>query len=62
MTTIQKENGKKGVRIEDTVYDTELAITRNGWHWTGQVVTIELLRMVRDAINEYLEQKGIDPA
>lgn len=58
MTTILKENGKKKVKIEDTDYGVELTIMRNGCHWSGQEVNIELLEMTRDAINEYLEKKG----
>jgi len=56
MTTILNLNGKKGVKIEDDKYGTELLTSRNGWQWTGQVVNVELLEMIRDAINEYLEQ------
>lgn len=57
MIEILKRNGKMGVKIENTDYGIELSTMRNGSHWSGGPVDVKLLEMIRDAINEYLEQK-----
>ena len=58
MQTILKENGNKKVEVTDTKYRTELRTTRNGRSWSVCHVDVEQLKMIRSAINEYLEQVG----
>lgn len=55
MTSVEKRNGKKGVRIAaDKFGMTEMLTTRNGFQWNGFEADRELLEMVRDSINEWL--------
>ena len=57
MIDILKENGDKKVRIETNKYGTEMHLMTNGNQWVGFNVDTELLKMVKDAINEYLALK-----
>lgn len=55
MTSVEKRNGKKGVRIAaDKFGMTEMLTTRNGFQWNGFEADRELLEMIRDSINEWL--------
>ena len=51
---ILKEDGQKKVKITDDGYGIELCIMRNGFQWTAQEVDENMLRMLREAVNEYL--------
>jgi len=57
---ILKEKGKKKVRIEDTQDGVDFLIMRNGYQWSGIETDKELLILIRDAINEYLEKMKDD--
>ena len=51
-----KESGRKKVKIADDGYGLEFYTMRNGYQWSGFGVDIELLVMMRDAIDEYFNQ------
>lgn len=54
-----KSDGNKKVKITNDGFGLELYTMRNGWQWTGQGVDSKLLHLMRDAINEYFENKDI---
>jgi hypothetical protein len=47
------EKGKKKVNIVDEGYGVNFTAMINGWQWTGFEADDELLKMMRDAIDEY---------
>lgn len=51
---ILKEDGKKKVKITNDWNELELSIMRNGFQWASCCVDEDVLRMIRDAINDYL--------
>lgn len=51
-----KEDGQMKVKIADYGFGLELNTMRNGFQWSGQQVNEKMLRMIRDAINEYFEK------
>lgn len=53
-THVLKESGKKKVCINNDEYGFEFSTMRNGHQWSGFTVDDELLRLMQDAINEYL--------
>lgn len=54
---ILKENGKFKAKITQDKYGIELHTMRNGWQWTGQTMTVEMLKLARAAIDEFLGDK-----
>ncbi len=54
-TLVLKEKGKKKVKIVDDGYGLGLNITRNGSLWTEICFDHELIAMMKEAIDEYLE-------
>jgi len=48
-------NGKKSVKIMDDGRFVEFYACMNGWQSTGFPVDIELLKMMKKAIDSYLE-------
>ena len=52
---VLKKDGKKGIKIAESGYCLELMIMNNGYQWIGQPIDKEILIMLRDAINEYIE-------
>ncbi len=57
---ISRENGKKKVKLTNEGFGLDLYTMRNGYQWTGMGVDIELLRMLKDVITEYLESEEIE--
>lgn len=55
--SISKSNKKKRVKIIQDKYGIDLAITTNGYQWLTLPVSVEVLNMIKDAINQYLEGK-----
>ncbi len=54
-TLVSRKKGKKKVKIVDDGYELGLNITRNGSLWTEICFDHELITMMREVINEYLE-------
>ena len=52
------KNINNKVKIGESRYGTELYTTRNGYQWTSFQVDIDMLKLIRDSINEYLAIKG----
>jgi len=50
-------NGKYKAKITQDGYGLELHTMRNGYQWVGQGMNVELLKLTRDVINEYLADK-----
>ena len=55
---VLKQNGNKRVKIIDDKYGTDFHTMRNGFSWSGFPVDIELLKIMKDTITEYLTKKG----
>jgi hypothetical protein len=47
-------HGENGVKIAQTKYGTELALTVNGWQWTKVCVDREMLVLLREQIDAFL--------
>lgn len=61
MTTIRKESGKKHVEVADSKYDDiEVATCRNGFQTTIIALDLDMVLMLRDALNEYLDGPHAD--
>ena len=55
--TIEKTNGKKGVKLELAYGTLTLLTMRNGYQWSGCGVDDELMEMIVDVIDEYQSTK-----
>jgi hypothetical protein len=51
---VLKEDGRTKVKITNDGYGLELYTMHNGFQWTGQGVDEKILRMIREAIDDYL--------
>ena len=53
---VLKESGKNKVRIEYDGYSLALFTTHDDWQWTGFSCNDELLKLIRDSIDEYFKK------
>ena len=57
MDVILKEFGDTRVKIVKDKYGLEFFTMRNGWQWSGFEVNDKLLRMMKEAIEDYLSKR-----
>ena len=56
--TILKESGTLKAKVSFDRYGAEFNLTRNGYQWTGQLISPELANLTIEVLQEYLQEKG----